>query len=140
MFPQSSPTSKWRFCEVVPFNHSVVRVDGQYESISGHFSNRSRLFVDTTIGASHTGNITVLGAYCNGRTDLFGRGHFVGVLQRAIHTIQELPLGFLKNVLDFVYNLFRFWTVNGLAGIPVEDYTNITKFLGLEINLEDTSK
>lgn len=140
MFPQNRPTSKWRFCEVVPFNHSVVRVDGQHESISDHFNNRRRLFLDATISASHNSTITVLGAYCNGRIDAFGRGHFIGALQRAIQTMQELPLGFLKNLLDFVYNLCRYWIVNGLEGIPVEDYTSITRFLGLEVNLQDTSK
>lgn len=137
MFPRNRPTNAWRFCGP-PHNASSVRVD-QYSQNNSIQLDKYRLFMSTTADTSSSGNGTILRVSCDGRADLFGRRHFIGLLPRAIQTIRELPLGIVKSGLDFASNLLRLWAVNSLPSFPVEKYTNITKIIGLDVTLEDNT-
>lgn len=79
--------------------------------------------------------MSLLKATCDGRIDLFGRRHFVGIVPRVVQTLSMIPTGILKQALDAnVIMLNYFWS----AYVPLgKYYLNFVKFLESDISLVD---
>ena len=60
--------------------------------------------------------MSLLKATCDGRIDLFGRRHFVGIVPRVVQTLSMIPTGILKQALDAnVIMLNYFWSASDIS-------------------------
>lgn len=121
MYPQHLPTTGWSICDTSYYT-TVVQLNEQVsDGITDVAENREQQLRHSEFIVNSPSNASLLQATCNGRIDLFGRRHFVGIVPRAIQTLSMLPTGILKQALDAntIVKLLKWF---GFAYIPLGRY------------------
>lgn len=99
-------------------------------------SSIRQLTIDTPVDVGTSNNTTAATVFCNGEMHLFGRRHFVGVVHRALQTIQNLSDGIFKSKSVFATTPFQYWIDTWTIASPF-DLINITKIADINITFEE---
>ncbi len=135
MYPRHRPTKEWNICDTPGGTYRIQLSQNNSEGIS-QFVNRKKI-----VGLSHeiddrsVSSTSLLQVTCDGRMDLVGRRHFVGIIPRAVQTLSALPTGILKQAMNMQVRLLNyFWS----AYVPLgKYYANFAKFIESDKILAD---